>query len=203
MKKIIFPLVILLASAFSSCEDYLDKAPDQDLTIEETFSNYRYALLFRNGVYYNLPWELCFTNDWGHNPFVLASDEMDDSHPEGVFPYLMNQGAWSADNVVQDIWNTSYQGIRKANIFLERIDDIPMENENERERWRGEMHFLRAFFHFGLLRIYGPLNYVDASSDMNDDFSELMKRIPLDEYIGHIFDDLEIAEKLLPMKMNQ
>jgi hypothetical protein len=202
MKKTIYFLIIMLGLSFSSCEDFLDKAPDQDLDIEQTFANYRYALLFRNGVYYNLPWELVFTNDWGHNPFVLAADEMDDSHPQGVFAYLMNQGAWSADNVPQDIWNFAYQGIRKANIFLEHIDKIPMTDENERERWRGEMHFLRAFFHFGLLRIYGPLNYVDKSYAMDADFTELMKRIPLDEYIEHIFNDLAKAENLLPLKLN-
>jgi len=202
MKKIIYFLIIIYGLLSSSCEDYLDKAPDQDLTIKETFSNYRYALMFRNGVYYNLPWELVLTNDWGHNPFVIAADEMDDSHPQGVFAYLINQGAWSADNVPQDIWNFAYQGIRKTNIFLEHIDEIPVADEDERERWRGEMHFLRAFFHFGLLRIYGPLNYVNKSYPMDADFTELMKRIPLDEYIGHIYDDLAIAESSLPMKLS-
>lgn len=201
MKHTIFSLFVLMILLFASCEDYLDKAPDQDLTIEETFSNYRYALLFRNGTYYNLPWELTFTNDWGHNPYEIASDEMDDSH-SNLFPNWMNQGAWSPDNVPQDIWNFSYQGIRKANIFLEHMDEIPMNDETERERWRGEMHFLRAFYHFELLRIYGPLYYVDKSYSMDADFTPLMKRIPLNEYIENIFNDLTAAENALPMKLS-
>lgn len=57
----------------------------------------------------------------------------------------MNNGSWTPDNVLKDISNMAYQGIRKTNIFLENVAKVPMD-ESKRAGWIGEATFLRAFF---------------------------------------------------------
>lgn len=201
MKNNIFLSVILSSLILcTSCEDYLDKAPDEDLTLEQVFSQETTAERFLASVYYNLPWEMNLANNWGENPFVGAADELDEPYTD-VFCNWMNMGAWSPDNTPQDIWNMTFQGIRKANLFLENVEKVPMDEE-KRNEWIGEATFLRAFFHFQLLRIYGPMNIYDRSFKSDDDFSVLAQRIPLDDCIDFILSDCKKAEALLPMKIN-
>ena len=70
-------LLMILLGVNTSCADYLDKAPDEDLTLDDVFTRENYAEQFLSSIYWNMPWELNFTNDWGHNPFVGAADELD------------------------------------------------------------------------------------------------------------------------------
>lgn len=111
----------------------------------------------------------------------------------------MNNGSWTPDNVLKDISNMAYQGIRKTNIFLENVAKVPMD-ESKRAGWIGEATFLRAFFHFQLLRIYGPIHITEKVFDPNEDFSELCKRMPLDQCVDFITNECDKAGGMLKMK---
>lgn len=203
MKKyrIFYLILISTLLLFQACEDFLDKAPDEDLNIKEVFANEQLTGRFLASVYYNLPWEMNFANNWGQNPFVGAADEMDEPYTD-VFCNWMNMGAWSPDNVMQDIWDMAFRGIRKANLFIENIDETPID-EAQREQWKGEAIFLRAFFHFQLLRIYGPMNIYDKSLEPNADFTaQLAERIPLDECLDFVINECDRAGEMLPIKID-
>lgn len=58
-------LLMILLGVNTSCADYLDKAPDEDLTLDDVFTRENYAEQFLSSIYWNMPWELNFTNDWG------------------------------------------------------------------------------------------------------------------------------------------
>lgn len=117
-KFIIYLLVALLSFFFYSCADYLDKAPEEDVTIEEAFLKRNYAEAFLNRAYSAIPLENHFTDMADVNPFVLASDEITMPWPE-KFGKLMNRGALNPYNATGRIWINMYEGIRQCNIFLE------------------------------------------------------------------------------------
>src|SRR3546814_17102010 len=50
-----------------------------------------------------------------------------------------------------------YRGIRECNIFLENIESVPDMSSSEKARWTAEVKFLKAYYHFWLLRMYGPI----------------------------------------------
>jgi starch-binding outer membrane protein, SusD/RagB family len=70
---------------------------------------------------------------------------------------------------VDAIWAYPYKGIRMTNEFLERVDDIleidPKVNRNLVNQRVAEMKFLRAFFHFTLVQIYGGVPIADKTVD--------------------------------------
>ena len=99
-------LLMILLGVNTSCADYLDKAPDEDLTLDDVFTRENYAEQFLSSIYWNMPWELNFTNDWGHNPFVGAADELDYPYTN-CFAYFMNNGSWTPDNVLKDNWRNA------------------------------------------------------------------------------------------------
>lgn len=57
-----------------------------------------------------------------------------------------------------DAWKKYYQGIYRANVFLDKIDGIDFgANTALKDRYTGEAHFLRAYFYFDLVRMFGHI----------------------------------------------
>ncbi|SOD15092.1 RagB/SusD family nutrient uptake outer membrane protein [Pedobacter xixiisoli] len=203
LKYIICSLLIIQLGLISGCQkDFLDKQPDEDITIEEAFKQRKYAEAFLVDIYAGLPNEIYFTDLADVNPFIVASDEMNIPWPE-KFPKLMNKGAWNSFNVAGQIYKNMYEGIRKSNIFLEHINITPLSAEftqTTKDRWIGEAVFLRAFYHFQLMRIYGPVPIMDYSAGVGDDFSKI-RRKPLDLCVKFVVDECNRAVALLPMNV--
>jgi len=203
MKKLnsIFLLVICV-TYFLSCSDYLDKAPEEDLTIEEAFKQKQYAERFLFSAYAGLPLELYFSDMGDANPFVLGSDELNMPYPE-KYGKLINRGSWNPHNAHGQIWINMYESIRKTNIFLDNIELTPFTSEfsqTDKDRWIAEAILLRAYYHFRALIIYGPIPIIDHKVELDEDFTQL-KRHPLDECVKFILDECERAIPYLPAKI--
>src|SRR5665647_3381152 len=71
---------------------------------------------------------------------------------------------YSTNLRVKEIWIGHYAAINKANIALERIPAITMD-EKLKNRLLGEARFLRALYYFNLVRLYGdvPLLLTDQT----------------------------------------
>jgi starch-binding outer membrane protein, SusD/RagB family len=99
-----------------------------------------------------------------------------------------NTGIWNAVANPEDAWGHFYQGIRRANLFLERSEDykniiyrdtIDVSNKDGYRSqardiaWlRAEIRFLRAFYHFELLKRYGGIPIMAHSEN---DYETLKK----------------------------
>ncbi|MBE0656031.1 MAG: RagB/SusD family nutrient uptake outer membrane protein, partial [Bacteroidales bacterium] len=162
MKKIIFfvfaglSLVIL-----NSCEDYLDKEVDTNLTEDKIFSDVHYAPGFLYNTYNNL-----LTGHTRYDGAMLAAgcDEAENSY-SGSLVQMFNNGAINSSLNPDDVWDQMYAGIRKANLFLEKLNTTIAETNSipvkDRPGMKGEAIFLRAMFHFELVKRYGRIPYVD------------------------------------------
>lgn len=198
--KLIHILMVILTTFFVSCEDYLDKQPTGDLTIDDVFSNRVYAQGFLSNIYYRLPFESNVCDMWNENrfngnPFAAGSDEMEIAFG-GSYTHYLNSGAWNPTNITTcDIWGQSYIAIRECNLFLERIDEIPT-TQTEKDSWKGEIYFLRAYFHFMLMRTHGPIVILDHSLKTDEDFTQY-KRSPIRVCTQFISDDCDRAATLL------
>lgn len=186
-----------------SCEkDFLDKTPDEDLTEADIFQDRGLIEDYLTATYFNLPIEFNFANDWGLNPYVGAADEMDMPF-SNVFANLMNSGGWGTESVgnnpTPDIWNNAYKGLRKTNIFIKNIDDASISDSDKRS-YKGEAIFLRAFYNFLLVRLYGPVPIFNEAVDPAFDFSTI-SRTPLVECVDLIVKDCDEAADLLSLAL--
>lgn len=91
-----------------------------------------------------------------------------------------------------------FVALRDCNIFLENIHKAVDLNEKERELWIAEVKFLKAFYHFFLLRSYGPIPIIDKNIPVSGNIDEVrVYREPVEkvaEYIVSLLD--EVAEEL-------
>jgi hypothetical protein len=198
----------VLVMAITSCQkDFLNKTPDGDLTKEEVFTNPIWAEQFLTNTYTHLPKELQLVDNPAslavpYNPFTASTDEMEMSY-EPNFTNKMNIGAWNPTSLENDIWGQSYVGIRKACVFLENIDLLkPSDNtpQSKINRWKGEAIFLRAFYHFFLIRAYGPVPIVDKSINLDANFKDF-KRKPINECVDFIAAECDKAAALLDARV--
>ena len=102
---------------------------------------------------------------------------------------------WSGGNTGISI----FQEIRKCNTFLENIDkaiDLP---ESERKRWVAEVKFLKAYYHFWLLRMYGPIPVIKENKGIYASTEDVKdRRQPVDSAFNYIVELLDDAAVDLP-----
>ena len=95
-------------------------------------------------------------------------------------------------------WQTGYQNLRKVNYFFHNYK-VPEAQENEDVlSLKGEAYFLRAYWHFDLLKKFGSIPVMDAFWDENATIAGL--QIPAktrNEVARFILSDLVEAKNLL------
>ena len=118
------------------------------------------------------------------------------------------KGVRSADKSQPDFWKGSdytyalFVGIRDCNTFLENIEDMSKVADltaDKRARWIAEAKFLKAYYHYYLLRMYGPIPIVDRNLPVSASPEEVqVKRQPFDDCVKYIVDLLDECNPDLP-----
>lgn len=194
--------LIFLALAASvlasvSCENFLDQAPDENLTIPDVFANRIYTRDFLTHTYSWSPTEANMADDGGawRNPYTAGCDEMECAYG-GAYAHQINNGGWNPTDIKRtQVWPESYMALRKVNMFLENVDGCPA-SETEIRHWKGEAHFLRAWFHFLVFRAYGPIPIVDHAFEPTEDMMAV-RRSAADDVVKFIVDECDQAAELL------
>lgn len=194
-----YKIISLVAVALSlvSCEDFLDKQPDENLTLDDVFANRLYTRDFLTHTYSWLPTEANMADDGGawRNPFTAGSDEMECAFG-GAYAHQINNGGWNPTDIKRtQVWQESYMALRKVNMIIERVDGCPAADD-EKRRWKGEAYFLRAYYHFLVFRAYGPIIIADHSFKTDENILAL-RRAPVDQVVDFIVKDCNTAAELL------
>ncbi len=183
-------LLLLTVSIFSGCKEYLIKEPTF-LAKENYFKTAADARTALAGVYDILGREQTFG---GQNvSHYTLSDEgfyARATTTTGVFVYNFD----AANNDIATLWRLLYDGIERANILIERIDQIDMD-ATERAAIKGEAKFLRAFYYFSLVSDFGdiPLRIVPTPSVNDVDVPRTSQR----EVYNFIVREMEEAEGMV------
>ncbi|GHT50706.1 starch-binding protein [Bacteroidia bacterium] len=194
-------LMFLLIFLLPSCNDYLDVVPEGDLaTLENAFAMRSEAEKYLYTCYSYMPLDGTITGD----PAILGGDEIWSVY--GAQPNFMNdvvvgiaRGYQNANSPLVNYWDHLYKGLRVCNIFLENIASVPDLPAPERIEWEGEVNFLKAYYHFYLLRCYGPIPLVKENLSIDAPSSEIrVSREPVDDCVDYIVQLLDTAVAKLP-----
>lgn len=181
----------------NSCEDFLDKEVDTNLTEDKIFSDKHYAPGFLNNIYNDL-----LTGYTRYDGAMLACgcDEAENSY-SGSLVQMFNNGAVNSSLNPDEIWDRMYSGIRKTNIFLEKLNTTIKETnsipEKDRPGMKGEAYFLRGLFHFELVKRYGRIPYVDKLLTVEN--AGTVPQINFDEAVERIVNDCDSSFVYLPV----
>ncbi|MDX9880602.1 MAG: RagB/SusD family nutrient uptake outer membrane protein [Prolixibacteraceae bacterium] len=210
MKKYYISAVIAVLTFFlTGCESYLDRDITTYLTFDQVTKSYDYTKNRVAAVYGNLP--VGFTPIDGAM-MASASDEAEHTLETSAI-HQFNIGSWNAFSNPDWSWGSCYRGIRKANQFLVSADSVnldiykydPTKEETykfykaEIKRWKYEVRFLRAFFHYELMKRYGGIPIQTSAGSIDDDLSAT-RRNSLAECIKFITDECDTVARVLPEK---
>ena len=213
MKKILYILLTSLVT-LTSCEKWLDVAPNTDVPAKELFTTENGFMSSLAGLYIVMTEE----ETYGKNlSFGLMEQlaQMYDKLPDGtsdrssVYIYdRSTSGAYNTKGVLADTWQAQYHTIANVNNLLKWWNlngETVLVDTLTRRMIRGEALALRAFLHFDLLRGWGPMNY--AGSEKAKEMKCIPYRtvtdnskqplLPAKEVVDSIISDLQEAREYL------
>lgn len=184
MKNKLYTVVFFLCmmGIMGAC-DYLDIVPDERPTEEDAFKDKKAAERYLYSCYSFMPKER-------EGVYLYQTGEVVTDYDR---KYL--QGDYTAANLGDfHYWSRMYGGIRRCYTLLNNVDAVPKLEEELKTVYKAEAKFLIAYYHFMLLRAYGPIMLVDHEIDVTEDIPEngFLKRSPFDEcvdWIANLYDE--------------
>ncbi|MDR6337151.1 hypothetical protein HNQ91_000173 [Filimonas zeae] len=212
----LLPALLCMLAGISSCKKYLNVVPDNVATLDNAFKLRVEAEKFLFTCYSYMP----KNGDGWYNPAMAGADEIwypqtDQTTWHAAF--RIAQGQQNVSTPLFDEWaglrkggngNTRFDyqkmwaGIRDCNTFIENMSDltkVPDISSSERERWISEVQFLKAYYHFHMLRMYGPIPLIDQNIPIDAPLENTtVKRMPVDSCVNYIAALLDKSITNLP-----
>lgn len=177
-------VVILVTFSLFACEEYLDKAPETDLSENEVFKDFQNAQGFVEEMYMYVV-DYTYGGHW-QTFFMMGDDSdgrttylMDHSIDLGQlrfwysnrFNYFSNfsrqpsTSSADAKNAFHrpGVWQ-GWEAIRKANIVIDAVENKGLmvdASQPEIDIILGQAYFFRAFFHCEIMKFWGRIPYID------------------------------------------
>lgn len=215
MKKNKLILTVFLTAFlyfFFSCEDYLDVVPDNVPTIDHAFLDRTSAERYLATCYTYFP----DLSSPSADPAILGSDEWwaieDDFYNSQSYNYAglrLKKGELNSNDPLFNFWDglnggrACYRAIRDCNVFIENIHKVGNDlSEEEARRWIAEVKTLKAYYHYYLMRMYGPIPIIKENLPISAGIEEVrVHRDPFDEGINYIVSLLDEATPDLPSQI--
>jgi starch-binding outer membrane protein, SusD/RagB family len=197
MKKIhiskwVFGICILFFIT-NSCTDTLDDTPPELVDINRVLNREVVVRNFRSNSYNHLN-----TGFAGYTAGQLLDAYTDDAFRAGTtISYDWHNGLLSPANnmFANTIWDQYWQGIRKCNLAIQylpqsRVSELLISQRLISE-WLDEVIILRAWYHFELVRHFGPLPFVDNAYGPEFSDWESFTRPTYDQIITRIVEEID------------
>ena len=186
--------------------NWLDVIPDNLPTIDDAFKNRAAAEKSLFSCYRYLPNPF---SSYNYPAYYTSRDEFELGTNITVLDLPATRIAIGDQNTalpIMDFWSggnggtSMFEAIRTCNIFMEEIYKPRDLLEYERKRWIAEVKFLKAYYHFFLMQLYGPIPLIKENNLISATPEEVrVFREPIDECVAYIVELLDEAVPDLPL----
>jgi hypothetical protein len=204
MKKRFILIILSSVLLHAGCSDWLDVRPQTEKTKDQLFETqkgFRDALV---GAYIRMKGGNAYGDAMMWGTIEHMASHWDNYASGSALSYLKNLDY--SNQFVQDrlaaIYQELYRVIADVNSILENIDEKePVFEAGNYELIKGEALALRAYCHFDILRLFGPI-----PSIVNDEkilpyvkrvTNEIHDHLPYEAFVAEVLNDLDEAEELL------
>ncbi|MDD3333454.1 MAG: RagB/SusD family nutrient uptake outer membrane protein [Proteiniphilum sp.] len=204
MKKIYSTIswLIVLAVIVTSCDSFLEENPKTFLNPDSYYQDEKQVEAAVNGVYTFVDDIMDSDIEPGSQSFIFLEfmhgygERMRGS---GTQDLTQANSLLIADNnsYVQRFWETAYRAIENCNSIIEGIEGMEEGaiSETKMNQFLGETYFLRGYFYFNLVRLYGPVPLkLTPTKDVTNTEIELSS---MDEVYNQIVLDMTKAGELM------
>lgn len=204
--KIILIGLVLLASVFNSCSKWIDFDPHDEYAITD-------ADYLKSADDYKTMAVSCYTPLQWLNQAVVIGDIASDNAVSGGenasdvldLQQIDDYTLTPVNGQLEEIWKASYEGINRVN-YLMQYKDKNLAGETiefeGKDALYGELHFIRAYNYFMLVRFFGDVVLFTDRKLGVADFGTLERQPKADVY-AQIETDLKAAISVLPPTTTQ
>jgi hypothetical protein len=190
MKKIIYTILVI-SVGLVSCEDIITEKPIDFLVPGSFPATEQDALAATTAAYTRLHSSI-ISFYYGFTPSDIAFQGQHNMRPVSWF---LDLNANNGD--ATEMWQHNFQGIALANTVIQFVPDVPMNDDYLKERLIAEAKFLRAFYYFELVRVYGAVPVLTEVVSNTDELIGITRNT-VDEVYALIEQDLSEALSVLP-----
>ncbi|MDR0506045.1 MAG: RagB/SusD family nutrient uptake outer membrane protein [Dysgonamonadaceae bacterium] len=217
-----FFVIVLLLGA-NGCNDFLEVIPDNITNLEHVFATRETAENYLATLYTHVPAVFARTTVTNSeyyesslcgNILWFGADDawtFYENNYKYNYPWRIARGEQNVSSPLLNAWdgwegmNSMFYAIRDCNIFIEEMqkpERAPEVGKIDRARWIAEACFLKAYYHFYLFRMYGPIPITDVNIDVSAS-PEItrVKRDPVDDVVNYIANLLDKAAADLPLEL--
>ncbi len=191
--KLIFSALIIVIG-LSSCKDFLDREPLDQITTDNFYKTYEDAESAVIAAYSPLQQDA----EWIGKGWMITEIPSDNSQPGGTDPDFtpIDNFTVNADAPpVYAAWLYRYRMITFANVVLDEVPKMDL-SDAQKNPLLAEAKFLRAFAYFDLVRIFGDVPLITAPPAYDQDLN--YPRSPVSEVYDLIKEDFTFAGEYLP-----
>ncbi|MFT4223208.1 RagB/SusD family nutrient uptake outer membrane protein [Dysgonomonas sp.] len=216
--KIYHILILLAAMTFTACNDWLDVTPKDRVLEDEQFSTEDNIYNATNGLYRELVSKSLYggnltqtTLDMMGHIYTYPPDQPGTTDKSVPF-YNLAHSRYASDQtkgIFADIWKSAYAALLHINVYIKNLEESQgVVTEKNKKILLGEAYGLRAYLHFDIFRLFGPV-YLNRNENkilpynkkstvtINHTGYEESEYSTADEYIALLLKDIEKAESLL------
>ena len=194
MKTKIAFLFLFVANMLASC-NYLDIVPDERATEGDAFKDAVAVERFLYACYAYIPNP---RDGKGSIDFLTGDDVVTPWEHETFGKFA--RGEYTPSNPYINYWNDLFKGIRYCYMLKENIASVPGLTEEDMNTYSAEADFLIAYYHYLLIRVYGPTIIVRGLADINTNPTDFLGRTPYDECVEFVSESLKEVANRLPME---
>lgn len=192
--KNLYKLLIAASLTFNfiSC-DYLDIVPDEKEKAEDAFEDLNAAQRYLYSCYAYLP----LPTSGSESLDLMTGDEVVTAFEHEKFANFP-KGNFTASKEGISYWNDLFQGLRQCYMLQNNLDKVSGMPDVQRKDYAAQVKFLIAYYHFLLVRCYGPVILIKEEPDVHTPPSSYLGRVPYDECVSWICNLFDEAAAGLP-----
>jgi hypothetical protein len=203
--KLNYLALILFAIMLTACSDFLNEPPLDRINEADVWDDKALMDAYFFQIYENMPWD--YLQDFGGGAGGGAQRDALSDLARSTYSWTpatnnFRPGNWGTVNNSWPLDWWGYFNLCKINYSIEKLEQLPnnLLSDEERNNRLGEMHFLRAFCYFEMVKRYGGVPIIlEAQNPETTPEDELFPaRNTEKEVYDQILSDTQTAFDLLP-----
>ena len=187
-------LSVITITATTSCSDWLKVDLEDSILEGKLYENNDGYFAALNGIYSKMNETYATTLSMGHIDVMAQYYNVAKNSEHAYFPFANYK--YSEDefkSVSNNVWTSLYFYIANLNTLIEHCDASDSKLSAVYKPYvKGEALALRAFFHFDLLRLYGPIYSSQTENTSAIPYQETSSKL-----IQPILTAKQVAEKIM------
>ncbi|MEM8897755.1 MAG: RagB/SusD family nutrient uptake outer membrane protein [Bacteroidota bacterium] len=201
MNKKFLIIAILLGLFHVSCdEELLDKVNPNELSSATFYADGAQATAAVNGVYASLQTIQLYTREYFFLHDLLSDENFGLGSLEAQRVQLIARSFDGANAIITQVWRGAHRGIHRANLVIDNVPETPLSadyTETQRTQHIAEARFLRAFYAFELVSLWGDVPFSQNVAG-GEEAENGLPITSADQIYATIISDLDFAEQNLP-----